>query len=58
LDIIYGTILAHFQISQRQEPELPVSWMTVEEIEGQVDQKLSSYKAALMALRDCIRWIT
>ena len=58
LDIIYGTMVASFQISQQQEPELPVSWLTADEIEGQVDQQLSSYTAALMALRDCIRWIT
>jgi 8-oxo-dGTP pyrophosphatase MutT (NUDIX family) len=58
LDIIYGTMLASFQISQQQEPELPVSWLTADEIEGQVDQQLSSYTAALMALRESIGWIT
>ena len=58
LDIIYGTMLAPLQISEQQEAELSVSWLTDEEIEGQVNQQLSSYTAALMALRDCINWTT
>ena len=58
LDIIYGTLISPSQIAQQQEAELPVSWLTAEEIEGQVAQRLSSYTAALMALRECISWIT
>lgn len=58
LDITYGTIVAPLQITVRQESELPVLWLTIEEIGEQVDQQLSSYKTALMALRECMKWTT
>ena len=54
LDIIYGTVVTPSQIPAQQKAELPVSWLTAEEIEGQVDQQLSSYTAALTALGECM----
>ncbi len=51
LDIIYGSLIAPQQVLTQQEAELPVSWLTAEEIEGQVDKKLSSYSAALALLK-------
>lgn len=56
LDIIYGTMVTSLQIAAQKEAELPVSWLTAEEIERQVDQKLSSYTTALTALTECINW--
>jgi 8-oxo-dGTP pyrophosphatase MutT (NUDIX family) len=57
LDIIYGTIVRPYQIETRQESELPVQWLTVEEIVTQVDQQLSSYAASLAALRASEQWM-
>jgi 8-oxo-dGTP pyrophosphatase MutT (NUDIX family) len=51
LDIIYGVVVTPVQISMQQEAELPISWLTANEIEDQVDKGLSSYKAALMFLK-------
>ena len=50
LDIIYGTVVRPYQIETQQESELPVQWLTVEEVVAQVNQKLSSYEASLTAL--------
>jgi len=56
LDIIYGTIARPYQIETQQEAELPVQWLTAEEIVGQVDQQLSSYTASLTALSASEQW--
>lgn len=56
LDIIYGTQVKLLQLAVEQEAELPVCWLTAEEIEGQVDWQLSSYEAALRALSECMNW--
>jgi 8-oxo-dGTP pyrophosphatase MutT (NUDIX family) len=50
LDIIYGTVVRPDQLETVQEAELPVQWLTTEEIVGQVDQRLSSYASSLAAL--------
>ena len=50
LDIIYGTVVTPLQIAVRQEAELPITWLTAEEIQRQVDQQLSSYTTALTFL--------
>jgi 8-oxo-dGTP pyrophosphatase MutT (NUDIX family) len=50
LDIIYGTAVKPDQIETLQEAELPVQWLTAEEIMIQVDQQLSSHAASLAAL--------
>ncbi len=50
LDIIYGTTVRPHQTETQQEAELPVQWLTAEEITTQVDQQLSSYAASLAAL--------
>jgi 8-oxo-dGTP pyrophosphatase MutT (NUDIX family) len=51
LDIIYGMVVRSDGIEMRQEEaELPVQWLTAEEVVGQVDQQLSSYAASLAAL--------
>jgi 8-oxo-dGTP pyrophosphatase MutT (NUDIX family) len=50
LDIIYGTVVKSHQIETRQDAELPVQWLTAEEIMTQVDRQLSSYAASLAAL--------
>lgn len=51
LDIIYGTAVRSYEIETQQEAELPVQWLTFEEIMAQVNQQLSSYEAGLAALR-------
>ena len=56
LDIIYGTIVRPYQIETRQEAELPVQWLTVEEVVAQVNQQLSSYTASLEALSASQQW--
>ena len=50
LDIIYGAAVKPDQLETRHESELPVQWLTAEEIVKQVDQQLSSYTASLAAL--------
>lgn len=50
LDIIYGTVVRSYEIETQQEAELPVQWLTVEEIVAQVNQQLSSYNSSLAAL--------
>ncbi|MBV9228172.1 MAG: NUDIX domain-containing protein [Chloroflexi bacterium] len=56
LDIIYGTIVTPLQITVQQEAEFPIFWLTLEEIREMVDRQLSSYKTALIALRECVYW--
>jgi 8-oxo-dGTP pyrophosphatase MutT (NUDIX family) len=56
LDIIYGTTVRPHQIEMRQESELPVQWLTAEEVVEQVDQQLSSYDASLTALSISEQW--
>ncbi|HZU67590.1 MAG TPA: NUDIX hydrolase [Ktedonobacteraceae bacterium] len=56
LDIVYGILIAPSQMTQQQEPELPVRWLTASEIEKEVNRQMSSYAAALAALKDCSRW--
>lgn len=50
LDIIYGAIAMPEQLIQQQDGELPTHWLGIEEIHNQVNQRLSSFNAALMAL--------
>jgi len=50
LDVFYATVAMPEQLTVRQEAEFPISWLTAEEIQSKVDQQLSSYQAALMAL--------
>lgn len=52
LDIIYGMVVTPQQVEIRQKAELPISWLTAEEIEYQVDKRLSSYAAARAFLRE------
>lgn len=56
LDIIYGTLISPSKIIQQQEGELPVSWLIASQIEKEVNREMSSYAAALTALRDCSQW--
>ena len=45
-----GNAVRPYPIEIRQDAELPVQWLTAEEIVEQVDQQLSSYTASLAAL--------
>jgi 8-oxo-dGTP pyrophosphatase MutT (NUDIX family) len=56
LDIIYGTLIMPRHIRVHEGAELPISWLMAEEIEERVDRQLSSYKAALTALTECMNW--
>lgn len=51
LDILYRLVVTPEQITVLQEAELPVCWLTSEEIERQVSQQISSYAVALDALQ-------
>lgn len=50
LDALYVTVATPDQLSFQQEAEFSTSWLGAEEIHSQVNQGLSSYQAALMAL--------
>lgn len=53
LDLIYGVTVTPVQIARLQEAELPVCWLTVEQVEQQVSHQSNSYAAALAALQAC-----
>lgn len=50
LDVLYATLVTPEQLIVQQEAEFPTCWLKAEEIRSQVEQELSSYEAALLAL--------
>jgi 8-oxo-dGTP pyrophosphatase MutT (NUDIX family) len=55
LDIVYSTIAMPEQLIQQQAGELPTCWLGIEEIQNQVDQRLSSFNSALVALNRSVK---
>lgn len=50
LDVLYAALVTPEQLIVQQEAEFPSFWLKAEDIRSQVDQELSSYEAALLAL--------
>lgn len=50
LDIIYSTEVLLTQHAARLEAELPIIWLSVDEIKQQVNPEFSSYPSSLIAL--------
>ncbi len=56
LDIVYGTVVDPAQLTVQPDAELPVLWLETQEIQHQIDQQISSYKAALAAVEALAAW--
>lgn len=50
LDIVYGAELSPAQVAMQYEAELPVIWLSSDEVKQQVNPERSSYSASLTAL--------